>query len=92
MNDDKKTKHWAKSLDDAGYLDDVDDGWTLREAENITKAKIVVEGKESKKEEPPKVKETHFTGKCRFILSCGGASLICFNLICSAGFLLTIIV
>ena len=58
MNDKKKTKRWAKSLDEAGYLDEVEESWTLQESENISKAKIVVEGQESQKPAPAKSKET----------------------------------
>ena len=58
MNDNKKIKHWAKTLDETGYLDEVEDSWTLKETKGKEKAKIVVESKKGKEKDPQKPTDT----------------------------------
>ncbi len=43
MTEDKKNAGWSKSLDNAGLLDEIDDGWKLPDNDSLADGKIVVE-------------------------------------------------
>lgn len=50
MGDEKKTGRWARSLQKAGLIDEVEDSWNLPDDVSITKAKIIVIGDSPEKE------------------------------------------
>ena len=47
MTDKEKKGRWAKTLDEAGLLDEIDEGWVLPDDEPVSGSTIQVEGTES---------------------------------------------
>ena len=61
MNDEKKTSRWAKSLDKAGILDPLEDGWVLPETPEGAPLPTIVVDKRATDPPPPPTDEPEVT-------------------------------
>jgi hypothetical protein len=57
MDEDKNKNRWAESLDEAGLLDEIEDGWSLPDDVLVSGSTIQVEGKGKNGESSPSVSD-----------------------------------